>query len=127
VTDREILPGLVLALAAALFAAGGVQASGYFPAAARPAALAGAAAGAAVWALVLALPLLLAAGLWFAAARLSWPVAVIAAGLGLLAGPLLWQRLAARRLDRPAGAAASAAVLLATALGLALWTGAGRS
>lgn len=50
-----------------------------------------------------ALALLLAAGLAFAAARLDWPVAVVAGGLGLLGGPLAWQGLQPLRLDRPAG------------------------
>lgn len=125
--SEEIGSGLVLALAAAILAAGGVQASGYFPPAARPAGLRSTSAGLAIALLLLALAGLLAAGAWFAAARLSWPVAVIAAGLGLLAGPLLWQRLAAAGADRPFGILAGAAVALGAAAALALWTDAARS
>jgi hypothetical protein len=124
---QELLPAIVLALAAATLTAGAVQASGCFPAAERPPALRGGAGRAAIALLLLALTLLLAAGLWFATVQLSWPVAVIAAGLGLLAGPLAWQRLAPAGLDRPAGTAAAAALAAAAAAGLALWADAGRS
>jgi hypothetical protein len=124
---QELLPAIVLGLAAALLAAGAVQASGCFPAAERPPALQGSVGRGAIALLLLALALLLAAGLWFAVARLSWPVAVIAAGLGLLAGPLLWQRLAPAGLDRPPGTLAIAALAASAASGLALWADAGRS
>jgi hypothetical protein len=124
---QELLPAIVLALAAALLTAGAVQASGCFPAAERPPALRGAGGSWAIALLLLALALLLAAGLWFATAQLGWPVAVIAAGLGLLAGPLVWQRLAPAGLDRPAGTAASAGLAAAAAMGLALWADTGPS
>jgi len=124
VTGEEIVSGVVLALAAALFAAGGVQASGYFPAEARPRALRGSGGRLAIAGLLLALLLLAAVAVRFAVDRLDWPPAVIAAGLGILAGPLLWQRLAPAGLDRPLGVLASSSFVLASAAGLALWTGA---
>lgn len=122
--SQELLPAIALCAAAALFAAGGVQLAGCFPAAERPPALRSSAGTAAVLLLLAALVLLFAAGLWIALEQLSWPVALIAACLGLLNGPLLWQRL---RLDSVAGTAGAAAVLLAVAGGLALWADAGRT
>lgn len=98
-----ILPGLAFLALSLLFATGAVQASGYLPLAGRPAALQGPLGLPLVLLLLAALALLLAAALAFAAARLDWPVAVVAGGLGLLGGPLAWQGLQPLRLDRPAG------------------------
>ncbi len=102
----QILPGLAFLGLLLLFATGGVQASGYLPLAGRPAALRGGAGLLLVGLLLLALLALLAAAVWLASQRLSWPVAVVAGGLGLLGGPLAWQLLPRAGLDRPIGVGA---------------------
>lgn len=99
----QILPGLAFLGLLLCFATGGVQASGFLPLAGRPAALQGGAGLFLVGLLLLALAALLAAAIWLASQRLSWPVAVVAGGLGLLGGPLAWQLLPRTGLDRPAG------------------------
>ncbi len=109
----EIAPALALAGSGLLLAAAGVEASGLFP---RPPATLGRAGGPLAGLLLASLLALLAAGLLFAQARLSWPVAVIAGGLGLLAGPPLWQLLPRRLLERPAGLAAAILLLLLAVL-----------
>jgi len=107
----EIGPALALAGASLAAALGSVQASGWFPATARPATLAGPAGSLLAWLLVAAILGLAAAAVWFALARLSWPAAVIAGGLGLLAGPLAWQAIPRGWLERPGGALVLAATL----------------
>ncbi len=99
----QILPGLAIFGLLLLFATGGVQASGFLPLAGRPAALRGSGGIMLVGLLLLALLALLAAAIWLAGQRLSWPVAVVAGGLGLLGGPLAFQALPRDRLDRPLG------------------------
>ena len=112
-----ILPGLAFLGLCLLFASGAVQASGYLPLGGRPAALRGPLGLALVLLLLAALAALLAAALGFAARRLDWPVAIVAGGLGLLGGPLLWQGLERAGLDRPAGLVLT--ILVAAAAGAA--------
>lgn len=98
-----MLPGLALLGLMLLFSCGTVQASGYLPLSGRPRALAGTGGALLVLLFLAVLALLLAALVWFASVHLSWPVAIVAAGLGLLAGPLAWQGLPQGPLDRPPG------------------------
>jgi hypothetical protein len=104
----QILPGLAFLGLLLCFATGGVQASGFLPLAERPVALRGGAGLLLVGLLLLALAALLAAALWLASRRLAWPVAVVAGGLGLLGGPLVWQRLPRAGMERPGGVGAMA-------------------
>ena len=118
--SAEILPGLAFLGLALLFATGAVQASGYLPLAGRPAALRGGLGLALVLLLLAALAALLAAGLWYASRRLGWPVAIVAGGLGLLGGPLAWQRLGRAGLDRPPGVLLMILILAGAALAASL-------
>jgi hypothetical protein len=105
---------LLLGTSALVVAMLGVFASGMFPRAARPAALRGAGGGRLIGAgalLAAALAVAAAAG---AAGTVPWPYAVIAAGLGVLLGPLAFQGLPQPLLDTPLGAA----LLCAAAAGL---------
>lgn len=113
---EEIAPALALAGAGLLLASGAVELGGLFPRPARPPALSGPTGALLAWLLLAAVAALLAAALLFALARLSWPAAVIAGGLGLLAGPPLWNLLPRRLLERPAGLALALLALAAAAL-----------
>lgn len=117
----EIGPAFVFGLAVLLLVAGTVQVAGYFPAAGRPASLRGGLGALLVWLCVAALAALAAAAGWLATARLSWPPAVIAGGLGVVVGPLLFQALPRRRMDRPLGLLIAGLLSLAVAAVLALW------
>lgn len=120
---EEIAPALALAGAGLLAAVAGVEASGLFPRGARPPALQGAGGSLLAPLLAIAVLALLACATLFAIARLSWPVAVIAGGLGLVMGPPLWNLLPRRLFDRPAGLAFG---ILALALAALLLAGHGR-
>lgn len=98
----------LFALSAAAGAAAVVLIGGFLPLSARGPGQRGPLAGALLAAAAAALALLVYAGLRFAVLALPGPGAVIAGGLGVLAGPLLFQALPPRQRDRWPGLAAAA-------------------
>lgn len=100
------------------FTAVAVQLSGYFPAEARPSGLHGLAGNLLIVTLMLSGLAMLAMAIWAAVTQLSWPVAIIAGGLGLLSAPLGWQILPRRVIDSRLGVAG--VVTLSTAVTLLL-------
>ncbi|GAA4257919.1 hypothetical protein GBZ26_16355 [Azospirillum formosense] len=115
----ETVPLACFAAALLAGSAAAVQLAGFFPAAHRPAALTGIGGGALVLLLAGSVVMLLVAALWLAVARLPWPPAVIAAGVAVLFGPLLFQSVPAPLRDGCAGAALSAVLNLVLAVVLA--------
>ena len=115
----ETVPLASFAAALLVGSAAAVQLAGFFPAAHRPAALTGIGGGARVVVLAGSVVMLLVAALWLAVARLPWPPAVIAAGVAVLFGPLLFQTVPPPLRDGRAGAALSAVLNLVLAVVLA--------
>lgn len=115
----ETVPLACFAAAVLIGSAAAVQLAGFFPAAHRPASLTGIGGGALVVLLAGSVVMLLVAALWLAVARLPWPPAVIAAGVAMLFGPLLFQSVPAPLRDGCAGAALSAVLNLILAVVLA--------
>lgn len=111
----ELLPAALFALGLAALVAGLVLTAGWLPWRQRPPALQRPASALAVAGFVLALAVLAATSLRLAWNELSLPVAVIAAGLAVLAGPLLFQVVPRRFGDSRAGAVSGAAVALVLA------------
>ena len=111
----DTVPLVCFAAALLVGSAAAVQLAGFFPAAHRPDALSGGAGSALVLALAASVALVLASALWLAVSRLPWPPAVIAAGLAVLFGPLLFQAVPQPLRDSRAGTALAAILNLALA------------
>ena len=115
----DTVPLACFATALLIGSAAVVQLAGFFPVEARPDALSGAAGGVLVLLLAASVALVLVAALWLAAVRLPWPPAVIAAGLAVLFGPLLFQAVPQRLRDSRVGAGLAVVLNLALAALLA--------
>lgn len=115
----DTLPLACFAAALLIGSAAAVQLAGFFPAEHRPDALSGGVGSVLVLLLAVSVVSVLVAALWLAIQRLSWPPAVIAAGLAVLFGPLLFQVVPETLRDSRAGAALAAVLNLTLAAVLA--------